>query len=95
MIEHGGLVLPDSTRDDIVVLGELCHVKEVGLNVVERKLELRNFCVRLPNEDKAALHVERLYVEWDSYLKPCLKIKVENVKISLEFYNLLLTKNNW
>lgn len=95
MVEHGGLILPESTRQDVDVVKQVCHTGSVKLNVLKRQLVVEDFRVRPPGEDTDAVHIQSVIMEWDSYLKPCVSVKVDNVTISLEFYNLLLTKSNW
>ena len=94
MIKHGGLLLPDSSKKDLDVLAKVCHAEDVKLNVVERKLEITNFSVRLPEEEDA-LRIGRVYLRWDSYLRPCVEIEVDDVYVLVEFMNVLLSKNNW
>jgi len=97
MAKHGGLVLPKHiVEKDLKVLSNTCHVDEVLLNVVERRLQLRNFTLYVEgNRDDVALRVGRMYVQWDSYLRPCLSIEVDDVDINIEFLNIVLTRSNW
>jgi hypothetical protein len=94
MMKHGGLIMPDSSKKDLDALAKVCHADKVKLNVVERKLEVTNFSVRLPGEEEA-LRIGKVYLQWDSYLKPCIEIQVHDVSILVEFFNVVFTKNNW
>ena len=101
MIKHGGLFLPESSKKDLDGLAQVCRVESVKLNILERKLELKNLIVALPegkgknDTREEALRIGRAVLRWDSYLKPCLEIEVEDVTIVVEFFNVLLTQNNW
>lgn len=102
MIKHGGLVIPDydGIKQDLDVLSKVCHASKVELNVYERKLIVYDFTVDLPEEHHhstppPAIRIKRLYISWDSYLKPCLEIEINDVDIVLEFFNVLLTNHNW
>lgn len=94
MIKHGGLLIPESSRKDLEVFAKVCHADEVRLNVAERKLEVKNFVVQLPGEEEA-LRIGRVYLHWDSYLKPCIEIEVNDVAILVEFHNVIFTSSNW
>lgn len=94
MIQHGGLLLPKYFENDLNALSQICHAERVQLNVVERKLLVHNFTVHLPDQEDA-IRVGRVYLQWDSYLRPCVDIEVDDVDIFVEFMNVLLTKNNW
>lgn len=94
MMKHGGLIIPKSSRKELEVFAKVCHADQVRLNVVQRKLEVKNFVVQLPGEDEA-LRIGRVYLHWDSYIKPCIEIEVDNVSILVEFHNVIFTKNNW
>jgi hypothetical protein len=96
MMKHGGLVLPKNTEKDLKVFSKVCHVDEILLNVVERRMQIRNFVLHCEgNRDDVALRIGRIYIEWDSYRKPCLSIEVDDIDILVEFMNIVLTKNNW
>ena len=94
MMMHGGLLIPESSRKELDVFAKVCHAGQVRLNVVERKLEVRDFVVQLPGEQEA-LRIGRVYMHWDSYMKPCVEIEVDDVSILVDFYNVIFTKNNW
>jgi hypothetical protein len=94
MIRHGGLVIPDNIEKDLAVLAMVCRAEKVELNVLERRLLVHNFTVSMPNQEDA-LRIGRVYMRWDSYLRPCVEIEVDDVHILVEFFNLLLTRNNW
>lgn len=95
MVKHGGLLIPESSKKDLDVLAKVCHADSVQLNILQRKLEVNNFIVQLPGEEEVALRIGRMYLTWDSYLKPCIEIEVDNVYILVEFFNLILTQTNW
>ena len=44
------------------------------------------------NGEKTALRVGRIYLTWDSYLKPCIDIEVEDADILIESVNLILNR---
>ncbi|KAL3905548.1 MAG: hypothetical protein SGILL_009633, partial [Bacillariaceae sp.] len=92
MVHHGGLVLPKSAKEDVKVFGKVCHADEVLLNVLQKKIQVRNFV--LHDEKDVALRIGRMYLEWNSYRKPCLSIEVDDVDILVEFLNIILTKSN-
>ena len=94
MMKHGGLLMPESSKNDIEILAKVCHADKVKLNIVERKLQIKNFVVQLPGED-AALRIGRLDLHWDSYLKPCIEVEMADLFVLVEFFNIILTKNNW
>ena len=94
MIRHGGLLIPKSAEKDLEVLSKVCHADSVKVNVIQRKLIVENFTVHLPGKEDA-LKVGRVFLRWDSYRKPCIEIEVDDVAITLEFLNVMLTKNNW
>ncbi|KAG7339125.1 hypothetical protein IV203_017702 [Nitzschia inconspicua] len=96
LVNHGGLVLPKSTKEEIKVFGRVCHVDEILLNVMQRRLQVRNFTIHTEGDhEDVALRIGRLYVEWSSYRKPCLSIEVDDVDILVEFLNIVLSRNNW
>jgi hypothetical protein len=94
LIERAGLFIPESVEKELDVLRAVFHCQEAKLNMVERHLILYNFTIAMP-KGKPSLRVGRVYIYWDSYLKPCLDIEVDEVDIMVEFTNLLLTRNNW
>jgi hypothetical protein len=94
MMRHGGLLIPKSAEKDLEVFSKVCHADSVKLNVIQRKILVENFTVHLPGKQDA-LKIGRVFLRWDSYRKPCIEIEVENVDITVEFLNVLLTKNNW
>jgi hypothetical protein len=94
MMRHGGLLIPKSAEKDLEVFSKVCHADGVKLNVIERKLLVENFTVHLPGKEDA-LKVGRVFLRWDSYRKPCIEIEVDDVAITVEFLNVMLTKNNW
>jgi hypothetical protein len=96
MINHGGLVLPKSAKDDLQIFSKVCHADEVLLNVLEKKMQIRNFTLHTEgNKKDIALRIGRMYVEWNSYRKPCLSIEVDDVDMLVEFMNIILTQSNW
>lgn len=99
---HGGVVLPESIKKDLDVLASVCQCAETSLDLINKELVVTGFQVAMPmknkkkaNGEKTALRVGRIYLTWDSYLKPCIDIEVEDVDILIEFVNLILSKNNW
>ncbi len=42
-----------------------------------------------------AVRIGRICLKWDSYLKPCLDIEVDDIDVLVEFVNIILTRNNW
>jgi hypothetical protein len=109
LCKYGGIILPKNLESDLNIFANTCQCDEISLDLINRKLEVLNFTVSLPdtairntvtttksihNKDPA-LHVKRLTVHWDSYLKPCLVIEVEDVDILVEFVNIIFTRNNW
>ncbi|OEU11334.1 hypothetical protein FRACYDRAFT_245644 [Fragilariopsis cylindrus CCMP1102] len=98
---HGGVVLPESIKKDLDVLASVCQCTETSLDLINKELVVKGFQVAMPmkkkkaNGEKTALRVGRIYLTWDSYLKPCIDIEVEDVDILIEFVNLILSKNNW
>jgi hypothetical protein len=93
-MKHGGLLIPESSKDELEVLAKVCKADRVRLNVMGRELEVKNFVVQLPGE-KEALRIGRVYLHWDSYLKPCVEVAVDEVSLLVEFFNVLLTETNW
>jgi hypothetical protein len=94
MVKHGGLLIPESSKKDLTVFAKVCHAQEVKLNVVEKRLVVHNFTVHLPDQQEA-LRIGRVALHWDSYLRPCVEIEVDDVYIMVEFFNVLFSKNNW
>ena len=94
LLKAGGIFIPDSSRKDIDILRECLHCQHAEMNLVERTLILYNLTVGLQGEP-AAMQVGRTYVYWDSYSKPTLFVEVDDVFLTVEFYNVLLTKSNW
>ena len=95
MIKHGGLIVPKSIEKDIKLLAEVCHTEHCELNVIQKRLVLRNFSIRFPSAEMNALQIGKVCLKWDSYLKPCIEVEMDDVQILVEFFNLLLTKSNW
>ena len=94
LIHRGGLLLPKDIQDELIATAKVCSVDEAQLNLLERRILFSNFTVTLPASRKA-LRVGRFHVSWDSYLKPCLDIELDDVDILVEFTNLMLTRTNW
>lgn len=94
LMKHGGLLIPESSKDELEVLAKVCKADRVRLNVMRRELEVKNFVVQLPGEEEA-LRIGRVYLHWDSYLKPCVEVAVDDVSLLFEFVNVLLTETNW
>lgn len=97
---HGGVVLPESIKKDLDVIASVCQCAETSLDLINKELIVKGFQVAMPMKKKAngettALRVGRIYLTWDSYLKPCIDIEVEDVDVLIEFVNLILSKNNW
>ena len=47
------------------------------------------------DDDHDALHIGRVFVQWDSYLQPCVDIEVDNVTITVDFVDVLMSETNW
>jgi hypothetical protein len=94
MMRHGGLLIPKSAENDLKVFSKVCHADSVKLNGIQRKLIVENFTVHLPGKEDA-LKIGRVFLRWGSYRKPCIEIEVDDVAITVEFLNVMLTKNNW
>lgn len=94
MMQFSGLVLPKSIEKDVAVLKEVCSVQKAELNVVYKKLILYDLAIAQEG-DRSALRFGRISIQWDSYIRPCLEIEVEDVDILVEFMNLMLTRSNW
>jgi hypothetical protein len=94
LVHRGGLLLPKDIQDELISTAKVCSVDEAQLNLLERRILFSNFTVTLPASRKA-LRVGRFHVSWDSYLKPCLDIELDDVDILVEFTNLMLTRTNW
>lgn len=94
LITRGGLVLPKYIQDELISTARVCSVDDAQLNLLERKMLFSNFTVALPGSPRA-LQVGRFYMTWDSYLKPCVDIELDDVTILVEFTNLMLTRTNW
>lgn len=77
----------------------MCECETVSLDVGKRELEVFNFTVTAPKTEKneaiRSLRVRRFSMKWDSYLKPCIDIEIDDIDICVEFLNILLTKTNW
>jgi hypothetical protein len=96
MIKHGDLLVSKSIDADLKLLSKFCRSGECQVNVVEKKLLIRDFSVRLPGSaGQEALRIGRIVLRWNSYLKPCVEVEVEDVDVLVEFLNVLLTRNNW
>ena len=101
--KYGGIVLPELVKTDLKVLEKTCDCDETSIDLINRKLEVLNFTLDLPEDDnrnknkndRPALRIGRITIKWDSYIKPCLDIEVEDVDILVEFVNVFLTRNNW
>ena len=98
--KHGGVVLPESVNKDLNVISSVCQCAEISLDLINKELVVEGFRVAMPMSKKAngettALRIGRILLSWDSYLKPCIDIEVEDVDILIEFVNLILSKNNW
>lgn len=97
--------MPKDIQKDLVdVLARVCRVQEVQLNVLEKELLFFNLTVRHPSslsqnqqqqQQLPSLRIGRIRIKWDSYMKPCVDIEVDDVDILVEFSNLMLTRNNW
>jgi len=99
LYKHGGFILPETLDHDLNIIRTVCRCETVWLDVVNRELEVLNFTVSVPEGrrqgDGIALRVGRLYVTWDSYIRPCIQLEVDDVEIIVEFLNFVLTSNNW
>ena len=99
--KYSGVILPEAVEQDLKIFARTCKCDETGLDLVNRELEVLNFTVCSPNnnntsgKNEPALRVGRISVKWDSYMKPCLDIEVDDVDVMIEFLNIFLTRNNW
>ena len=96
---HGGVVLSESIKKDLDVLASVCQCTETSLDLINKELVVKGFQVAMPMKKKAngektktALRVGRIYLTWDSYLKPCIDIEVEDADILIESVNLILNR---
>jgi hypothetical protein len=94
LINRGGLLIPKSVEKELLALANVLDVGDAKLNLIEKELILRNFTVGIPG-NRESLHVGRVHVRWDSYIRPCVDIEVEDVGVLVEFTNLKLTESNW
>ena len=95
MVKHGGLLLPKHIEEDLKIFSQLCHARNAKLNVVQKKLVVEDFSIQTPGESNKALAVRRLFLTWESYRRPVLELELDDVAITIEFLNVLLTKTNW
>ena len=99
IVQHSGLILPKAVENDIQIIRAVCECETVSLDVGKRELEVFNFTVTAPKTEKneaiRSLRVGRFSLKWDSYLKPCIDIEIDDIDICVEFLNVLLTKTNW
>lgn len=94
LVEKGGFVLGKKMQDQIRKVSELMDCDVAKLNMYEKRIEIRNFIVSLPDKSPS-LRVGRISVQWDTLTRPCLEIEVEDIDVLIEFVNLFLTKTNW
>jgi hypothetical protein len=94
LINRGGLLIPESVEKELLALANVLDVEDAKLNLIERELILKNFTVGIPG-NRESLHVGRVHFRWDSYIRPCVDIEVEDVGVLVEFTNLQLTESNW
>jgi len=100
--KYGGIILPKTIERDLKLLESTCQCDETSLDLINRELKVSNLTIAMPPDDlkdtrrqRPAVRVERVYIRWDSYIKPCFEIEVDNVDVLVEFVNLILTRNNW
>lgn len=103
--KHAGMVLPEHITRDLEIISSVCECDDTSLDLIHKELRIQNIKIVIPKEngnkysglkeERAALSIGTLCLSWDSYLRPCIDIEVENVNILVEFINLILTKNNW
>ncbi len=109
--KYGGIVLPKTVERDLKILEQTCDCDETSLDLINRNIEIINFTLCLPSSsslskedggtggdykgNKPALRIGRIFIKWDSYMKPCLEIEVDDVDVLVEFVNVILTRNNW
>ncbi len=98
---YGGILLPKDVERDLNIVSSVCDCDEAWLDFFDKKLLLKNFTVSMPSrvftrgDEYPALRVGQIVIRWDSYLKPCIDIEVDNVDILIEFVNIILSRNNW
>ena len=95
MIDHGGLFLSKSLREELQVAAKACKVSKAELNVVDKRMILTDLTVGLPGQKDAALRIGRVYLSWDSYTRPSVTFEVDDVELLVDFCNVLLTRTNW
>lgn len=95
LVKRGGMLIPRSVEKELLALSSVLEVDAASLNLVERILMMRNFTVSVPGSKKESLRIGQVNVTWDSYIKPCVKIEMEEVYVSVEFSNMRLTRTNW
>lgn len=95
MMRHGGLLVSKSIDKDLKLLSKFCHAEKTDLNVVEKRLVIHNFTIQSGKKNEEALRIGRIALTWDSYRHPCVEVEVEDVFVLVDFFNILLTRNNW
>ena len=98
MVKYGGLVLPKEVEEDLLILNEVCSTKKTSIDIYNKAIQVDEFRVNVPGEPSdspPALRVRGFVLKWNSYLRPCLEIEVEDIEVTVEFLNLLLTNSNW
>lgn len=90
-----GIVAPKFVRKNIELLEEIFGVDDAQWTVFGQTVVLQNCAVGFKNHTDPALRIGRLAVHWDSLSSPMIDIEVEDVEVSVEFANLLMTKTNW
>ncbi len=99
--KHAGMVLPNYIVQDLELVASVCKCDETRLDLINKRLKVRNLKILTPGENangglsQPALSVGRLTLSWDSYLRPCIEMEVQDVDILVEFVNLIFTRNNW
>ena len=94
LLMDSGLFIPEDVKSDVAVLRRVCSADKAKLNLLDKKLVLHNLCIGV-RRHKPALRIGLAVVHWDSYQKPSLDVKVEDVDVFVAFSNLLLTRSNW
>ncbi len=100
---YGGILLPKDVERDLNIISSVCDCDVASLDLFHKKLLLKNFTVSMPStgfssstrDEYPALRVGQIVIRWDSYLKPCLDIEVDDADILIEFVNIILSRNNW
>ena len=88
-------VAPTFVRENIAILEEIFGIEDAQWTVFAKTVVLNNCAIGFKNQTEPALRIGRLAVHWDSLTTPTIDIEVEDVSVTVEFANLLMTRTNW